>query len=208
MTTKFQTKCSCIKCKVETTTGQLTRNHVQKCPIKRYPTKFPNNFGRPAWNKGLTSKIDLRVKNIADIQRGKSKPALSQEHKDRLSIVAKKRCFGGYRENAGRSKKFKVYDSFGNQKTLQSTYEYAVFEILSELEIRWVRPKAFKYDDKNYFADFHLIDFDIWLDPKNDYKAKLDAEKIQKVIKQNNIKLFVLSQKQITKEYIGRVVQW
>ena len=34
-----------------------------------------------------------------------------------------------------------------------------------------------------------------------DFKAKLDAEKIKKVIEQNKIKLFVLLEGQLTKEY-------
>ena len=60
------------------------------------------------------------------------------------------------------------------------------------MSINWVRPKALKYDGRNYFADFYLPDYDLWLDPKNNYKALLDAEKIQKVIEQNNVKLFIL----------------
>ena len=83
----------------------------------------------------------------------------------------------------------------------------AVFEILCELGVEWVRPKALKYDGKNYFADFYLPTYDIWLDPKNDFKAKQDAGKIHKVIEQNSVNVFVLLKQQITKEYIASLVK-
>ena len=140
--------------------------------------------GLPAWNKGLKTKPDLR------------NPDLIGKH-------------GGYRQNAGRSKKFKVFDSFGTETILQSTYELECSKVLDELGIKWIRPKMLKYDEtRRYFADFYLPDFDIWLDPKNDFKAKQDEEKIHKVIEQNNVKLYVLLSDQINVDYIARLVQW
>jgi hypothetical protein len=109
---------------------------------------------------------------------------------------------GGYRENAGRSKKFRVLDSNGKETVLQSTYELMCSEILNECSISWIRPKALMYSGKRYFADFYLVDYDIYLDPKNNYKAKLDQLKITEVQKQNNVSVFVLLKEQITKEYI------
>lgn len=138
--------------------------------------------GRKAWNKGNRSKPDNR------------NPA----------YVGK---LGGYRENAGRSKKFKVIDSFGKETTLQSTYELRCSEILNDLGFKWFRPKALKYDGRNYFADFYLPDHDIWLDPKNDYKAKQDVEKIKRVIQQNNVKLYVILDHQLSEEYIRRLAE-
>jgi hypothetical protein len=178
---KFQVLCSCIKCKNVTTTSQLTRNHSDKCPKERSPTRFPKNFGRPAWNKGIKTTVDKR------------NPELMGKH-------------GGYRPNAGRSKKVKVYDSNGKLVTLQSSYENAVFEILCELGINWIRPSALKYDGRNYFADFYLPDYDIWLDPKNDFKAKHDEEKISKVIKQNNVRLYVMLRRNISKQFLVEIL--
>ena len=170
------------------------------------------------WNKQLTKLIDTRIANSVEKLQNTIK-SKSQKHGvagtdekeilrcSKISETAKKRGLsGGYRKNAGRSKKFQVYDSYGNATTLQSSYELDVSEILSELSINWMRPKALKYKGKNYFADFYLPDFDIWLDPKNDYKAKLDQSKIDSVIRENNIKLFILLKSQITKSYISRLV--
>lgn len=204
---KFQVKCSCIKCKAETTTAQLKRNHINGCPSKKLPKKTG------AWNKGLTKDTDIRVKNhsLSLIGRvlGKAKTAeAEEERKSKISDYAKSSGFGGYRENAGRSKKFKVVDSFGKETTLQSSFELQCSELLNEMNIRWLRPKSLKYNGRNYFADFYLPDFDIWLDPKNSYKAKQDADKISAVIEQNHVKLYVLLEEQITKEYVASLIQW
>ena len=109
------------------------------------------------------------------------------------------------------SKRNQRIDTAMGRQTLRRNPRWAVweavFEILCELGVEWVRPKALKYDGKNYFADFYLPTYDIWLDPKNDFKAKQDAGKIHKVIEQNSVNVFVLLKQQITKEYIASLVK-
>lgn len=181
----MENKKCCNVCSKYITPNNIER-HERSCkgiiPKKIRGIDFDPNRGykagtRTAWNKGIKSKQDLR----------------DPEYIGKI---------GGYRANAGRSKKFKVVDSFGSSTTLQSTYELKCKEILDQIGILWVRPKALKYDNRNYFADFYLPEYDIWLDPKNDYKAKQDEEKIRKVIKQNNVNLYVLRYDQINVEYI------
>ena len=115
---------------------------------------------------------------------------------------------GGYRENAGRSKKYKVEDSFGKIVTLQSSYELLCSEILDEMNIKWIRPSYLKYDDRKYFPDFYLPDFDLYLDPKNDYLAEIDKSKIDKVIEQNKVNVFILTKEKLTKEYFRTLPEW
>jgi DNA-binding Lrp family transcriptional regulator len=110
---------------------------------------------------------------------------------------------GGYRANAGRSKKFHIQDSFNNTVCLQSSYEKRTADVLNELGIRWIRPKYLKYGDKKYFPDFYLVDKDLYLDPKNDYLAKIDAEKIKKVCEQNLVTVLILTKDKINKEFIS-----
>jgi len=214
--------CSCVICKSNVATSQLSKhygsklclsggkyvpmlecpycsktkddmiedfaNHVKYCDLNPNRNFYKNSGGksyaegRVAWNKGQRSKPDTR------------NPDYVGKH-------------GGYRENAGISKKFKVSDSFGKETTLQSTYELKCSGILNELGIKWIRPKALKYDNKNYFADFYLPDFDLYLDPKNNYKATLDKDKIEKVIQQNKVKVLILLEDQLTQEYIASITQ-
>jgi len=188
------------------------RSHKVLC--KNNPNRIENPAsGKPAWNRGLTNETS----NVIADGSKKSSEALKRLHEEgkinvtgcfawtleERSKAAKEQGFGGYRENAGRSKKFRVVDSFGKSTTLQSSYELQCAEILDKLNIKWVRPKALKYDNgKNYFADFYLTNYNIWLDPKNPYKAKLDEEKINKVKEQNNINLYVILNEELTEDYI------
>lgn len=205
----------CTKCQKNISNNNIKRHFIScagpKIKKERGIDFDPNigflNGSRSSWNKGLIKSTDPRVnKNAKSIARTwKPKGAILLTSLQ-LSENAKRNNFGGYRQNAGRSKKFKVLDTFGNSVTLQSSYELAVFEILCELGVSWIRPRAIKYDDKKYFADFYLPDFDVWLDPKNDFKAEQDEIKIKKVIEQNRIKLFVLLKHQINKDYIARII--
>lgn len=205
----------CTFCNKESESKKSSASHQVRCSENpnKIARSLPDNVGKPAWNTGLTStdpRVAKRAKTWSDnyaagliAPGGCIKP---EWHASDAGKAAKSKG-GGYRENAGRSKKFKVFDSFGKETTLQSSYELECSEILNLLGIKWNRPKALKYDGRNYFADFYLPELDVWLDPKNDYKSKLDAEKIKKVIEQNNVKLFVLSKEQLTKEYIARLAE-
>jgi len=197
--------CSCIKCKQETTTSQLSRSHGEKCPGIKTQVQFPGNFGRTAWNKGLTAEADTRVSVMAKSisKTATSNPRyLTDEQKAHLSVIAKDKGLGGYQPNAGRSKKFHVLDSFGKEVCLQSTFELKCSVLLNELGIQWIRPPALKYDGRNYFADFYLPEYDLYLDPKNSYKAKLDTTKIEKVKEQNTVRVIVLLEHELTHEFI------
>jgi len=200
---------TCVYCSKICKNDNSHRNHERQCP-KNLNRIYKNGMtGKTAWNKGLTVATDERVAknaiaikaNAKEIGRCKD-PEKEAVRRQKLSMAAKRSGFGGYRENAGRSKKFRVVDSFGKETVLQSTYELKCSEILNDLGIKWVRPKALKYDNKNYFADFYLPSVNIYLDPKNSYKSKLDTEKINKVIEQNNVKVVILLEEQLTLEYI------
>lgn len=177
-------------------------------PIKRSIEK--GSF--VSWNKGLTKNDHPSIAKISNVlqkkfQSGQLTPKgyCGFTYKQR-SEKAKEQGFGGYREKAGRSKKFLVTDSFGRMLYVQSSYEYKCAEILDELNILWKRPKALKYilknREKNYYPDFYLTEYDIYLDPKNDFLITKDEEKIKQVEKQNNVRILILSENQLNKEYI------
>src|SRR6185369_4397320 len=93
-----------------------------------------------------------------------------------------------------------------------SSYELIIAKILDENKIFWYRPKPFKWLNtiKNtshlYYPDFYLKDFNIYLDPKNNYLIEKDKFKIESVISQNNIKLFILNKNQLTLDYIKELI--
>ena len=85
---------------------------------------------------------------------------------------------------------------------LESSYEHKVAVALDAAGVNWIRPSFLKYDSKRYFPDFYLIDYDVYLDPKNDYLIEKDKIKLQKVRNQNSVKLVVLNKSQLDWETI------
>ena len=163
--------------------------------------------GKTPWNKGLVKESDARVASYANALAGRISTAIwTKEMRDAQSALAKSYGSGGYRDNAGRSIKYKVIDSFGNNVTLQSSYELACAKILDSLHIKWIRPKSLKYNGRRYFPDFYLPEYDLYLDPKNDFLAKKDAQKLACVCEQNSVKVIILTQECITEEYIQNLV--
>lgn len=177
-------------------------NHERLCPSNPARLYVSHTQGKTAWNKGKTKLTDERVAKYATSLLGRIPVGRAAWTSKQKSDAAKKQGFGGYQERSGRSKKFEVIDSFGNKTVLQSTYELRCSEILTELNINWLRPKYLSYNGKKYFADFYLPEFDIYLDPKNKYKAIQDAEKIACVCEQNNVRVYVLTEDMLTHDYI------
>lgn len=146
---------------------------------------------KTSWNKGLTKSSDPRVassaKKISASSTGRaSTPEAERLRREKISATAKVRgTIGGYRASAGRTKKHVVLDSFGNETCLQSTHELRLAEVLNKHGLKWKREGCFFYGKKRYFPDFHLVDLDVYLDVKNEYLIKVDAEKIA-LVKEHN----------------------
>lgn len=67
--------------------------------------------------------------------------------------------------------------------TLDSSWELALAKRLDNLKIKWIRPLPLKWKDKkgcyhNYFPDFYLPEFNVYLDPKNTFAFNVQKEKI------------------------------
>lgn len=76
-----------------------------------------------------------------------------------------------------------------NGVLLDSSWELALAKRLDELGIKWVRPEPIPWvDDEglihNYFPDFYLEEYDLFLDPKNPVVIKLQQQKIDILLKQ------------------------
>jgi len=117
----------------------------------------------------------------------------SQKTKDKLSKIAIERGFGG--KNYRKTFYYKGY-------ILESSYELLLAQELDNNNIQWVRPKRFYWLDifgkkRHYTPDFYLPEYDIYLDPKNNYLIKTDIEKIRLCSEQNNVKIFVLLKDQL-----------
>jgi hypothetical protein len=72
---------------------------------------------------------------------------------------------------------------------LDSTWELELAKRLDELKIKWYRPAPIKWVDHNntthnYFPDFYLPDYDLFLDPKNPQAYRVQENKIKILLEQ------------------------
>lgn len=77
----------------------------------------------------------------------------------------------------------------GTVVSLDSSWEEALAIRLDDIGVVWTRPDPIKWVDNNgithnYFPDFYLVDFDLYLDPKNPYAIKAQQSKIDCLTKQ------------------------
>lgn len=74
---------------------------------------------------------------------------------------------------------------------LESSWELDLAKWLDELNIKWIRPKHLTWNDgkkdRLYYPDFYLVDYDVYLDPKNPWAMENDKFKMKVVSKQVNI---------------------
>jgi len=127
----------------------------------------------------------------------------SLETKQFLSDKAIERGFGG--------KNYRKTFEY-NGVILESSYELSLAKELDKHNISWNRPKRLKWIDasgkqRHYTPDFYLPDFNIYLDPKNDYLIKIDSVKVELCSIQNNVIIHILNKSQLSWDYIAGLTQ-
>lgn len=201
---------TCIFCGKECKNKNSQSNHQLRCEKnenRRWWTTKGNRVS--AWNKGLT-KEDPRVKKYAEATSATLKCRPSRPHSDETKAVlsehAKRRGLGGITQS-----RWIEY----NGKRLGSSYELELAKSLDESGINWDTCTKIKYTDPNgksrtYTPDVYLVDYDVYLDPKNDFLINnvnpamgfTDSEKIKLVCEQNNITVHILNKSQLSWDYV------
>lgn len=132
----------------------------------------------------------------------------SDDSKKKLSEIAKKNNLGGWHTG-----KKVIYKGV----LLGSSYEEELVKDLDKNNVRWEKPMPFIWtspidgENHRYYPDIYLTDYNIYLDPKNNYLINnvnpkfglKDLDKIKLVENQNNIKIFVLNKEHLTWDYIN-----
>ena len=210
----------CKFCKKECKNkNSLTQHEIRckenPCRINVFVDKF-NNKGKTPWNKGLSCKTDSRIQASRDTynknkENGKYhyRRKHTEEEKQKLREKALENGFGGFAWRKG------VYY---NDIKLDSSYEVAVAKSLDDNNIKWERPSRFKYhwDGKlhYYTPDFYLPEYDVYLDPKNDFLINnvnprlgyKDTDKINKVSLENKIRIVILNKDQLCWDAIKNLI--
>ncbi len=196
----FRKHCSmkCSNSKIQ------TKKMNEKRSIKLKGREYPERRTRYTITKKCKiCKTIFYCLNYQNYKTCRSKICLTKLN----SINAKKREFGGLTSK----RKVNYMTKSGKIVHLQSSYEEKIAVELDKYNIEWKRPKYLIWKDNKgkehrYYPDFYLPNYDIYLDPKNDYLIKKDEEKIKRVKEQNNIKLYMLNSEQLNIKYIRNLI--
>ena len=187
----------CVYCDSDRQNANSLRNHERLCKQNPNRQEHPRgNLGKTGWNKGFTKNSDERILKASwkcsNTMRGRKGRSQTTETKEKLSKIRAE----SLNENAFYSKRTKY-----KNVTLDSSYELILAKDLDMNGIIWVRPKSLIWMDglqkRRYIPDFYLPEFDVYLDPKNDYLIKKDQRKIDEAMKFNNVKIFVLTKNEL-----------
>ncbi len=163
-----------------------------------------------AREKGIPFVVSAETRAKQSANNGMHKRRHTDEFKQKQRERAIARGFGGVRQS--RWIRYKGH-------VLGSSYELEVCKSLDEHNIKWTTCKRFFYIDpkgksRSYTPDIYLVDYDLYLDPKNDYlinnpNPKLgffDHEKIKRVMEQNNIRVIILDKTQLQWPIISQLI--
>jgi len=178
---------NCGLCSKQFTTAQALSGHTQRSHILKDKQK---EYGKKG-NEILAKMVERGEVNLSHPH--------TAEMKDYLSVKA---C-----ERLAKHSKYSKNTEYKPGIILESSFEVRTAIILDSLDIQWIKVrKGYVWDDngktRRYIPDFYLPDYNIFLDPKNDYLIKKDKKKIDSAMLLNNIKVVVLADNQISETFI------
>ncbi|MCA9748674.1 MAG: hypothetical protein KC414_06185 [Romboutsia sp.] len=172
-----------------------TNNKYGLAPHQYMCTQNPNRgkniktkITTPGWNKGRTKETCPIVNKTANTLRQKYARGelvnpmkgkhLKDETKQKLRDAQLKLT---YRRVSKRTRDYIKLD--GTVVQLDSTWEEAIARRLDSLNIWWIRPYPLKWIDnegvkRNYYPDFFLPLYNLYIDPKSKYTCESQKEKL------------------------------
>lgn len=207
---------NCLHCNSETTNPKFCNNscaakfnNLRRAPrTPEMNAKTSKSLLINGYYRGTFCKLSWCMVCNTMIKNSYRRTCSRECYRQVLSSTAKQNPqLGGNKNNKGTC----WYNSpIAGRVWLESSYELKVAQELDLHQINWKRPGGLKYQladkIKTYLPDFYLIDYDVYLDPKNSYLIKKDDQKIKAVCSQNQVKVFVLTKDQLTWESICSVL--
>ena len=210
----------CRYCGKECKNDNSHRCHERTCPKNSERKYVSHTVGVVAWNKGLTKDTSTSVRSISETYKRKCRTGEIVPHmkgkkhteitKAKLSEAAKRNKLGGCRY----SHKF-IYKGI----RLDSSYELILAQELDKHQVSWIRPKTLSWSDQlgkmhKYYPDLYLPDYDVYLDPKNDYLIDKvnkyynlsERDRYNIVEAQNRVKIFILRKNELDWNTIKNII--
>lgn len=180
--------CKHCKKEFEELSSPNKANHSRWCTDNPKREEYTKNLAyarssiKNPRNQFIKAKDEGRV--IVSTMKGKSSSRKNYKHsKQVIETIRDKALSSGHRRLIKSTRFYTQID--GSQVLLDSSWEETLALRLDSLGIRWNRPTTpIKWKDTsgkfhNYFPDFYLPDFDLFLDPKNPYAVKVQSVKLE-----------------------------
>lgn len=188
---RYNKFCSSSCSAIFNRTGKIHSKDTKQKIKDKLKNKSPSN-------KGTKIKNRVYFKNCVICNNLFCTPKPNRKScSDKCSVLAR----GG-----SRFKNIKYKNVF-----FDSSWEVKVAQQLDENDIKWTRPKGLTYTNdqnklKKYVPDFYLPDYDVYLDPKNEYVRFLQKQKLKDVDKYLKIKLILLNKSQLSWDKIQKLI--
>lgn len=156
---------------------------------------------------GITNqykKAKFEGKQIVSPQKGKPNYySKGRKHTEKAKQLMKEKALSSSHRRLRR----KIIEY--NGVTLDSTWELELAKRLDECNIIWLRPNPLPWVDKdglthNYFPDFYLPEYNIYLDPKNPHAIKVQNEKLKCLLDQYN-NIVIIDSLELCRNFIPKI---
>lgn len=114
----------------------------------------------------------------------KGKPNIKwKPHTEETKLIISKKARASNHRRLVKSTRYYLKKD-GDIVLLDSSWEELLANRLDSLDIKWIRPEPIQWVDNvgkthNYFPDFYLTEYDLYLDPKNPAAMLQQAKKIE-----------------------------
>lgn len=207
---KFEQKTCEIYCSTKCSNGdRVNMSQEQREKHRKSAIKYhKNNIPHP---RTLIKYCDCKIcgKKFISKRNSYRKTCSKECFSKNMSDLCKARPDMGKNNN----KHARWYQSpIAGRVWLESSWEVNVAMILDKNNIKWLRPKnGFLWKDEaqkehKYYPDFYLPNANIYLDPKNPWVWTRDLFKLNAVVEQHKIKLFILKKDDIKEERILKLI--
>lgn len=170
-------------------------NHSRWCVLNPKRTDYVNaleNYRKNIINprNQYTKARDEGRQLPKGAHTGKPGTFLGKKHSEETKLLMKEKALASSHRRLVRSIiEYTKLD--GTIVKLDSSWEVALAQRLDSLDINWIRPEPIKWVDTfgvthNYFPDFYLTEYDIYLDPKNPQAVKVQKYKLDCLTNQIN----------------------
>ena len=178
-----------------------TKEAREKAKLSKQKNGITNQFSK-------AKKEGLQIPEAYN--KGKPNPNWKPHTEETIQILREKALASPHRRLKRKMIEYKGV-------LLDSSWELELAKSLDENNIKWVRPEPLKWLDENnlehnYFPDFYLPEYDIFVDPKNKHAFNVQKHKIEQLKKQFTNIVFLVNIEEVrqfalmVKQDITRVV--